>query len=249
VTPEADDGDWTAIRPGDAPRGAAPASEGRPAVHVGRRTVLGVLGLTGIGIFAGARIDGALSGPLSSVGGALGGLGALVPGADSFRIYTVTAGLPDIDRSTYRLKVNGLVDRPAELSLDDLAALPRTSFSHTFQCVTGWRVPNVHWQGVRLADLLDHVGAHSSARALRFYSADGTYTESLTMSQAHLPDVLVADHMLGTEVSSAHGGPVRLYGYKSIKWLDRIEVTDTVVPGYWEDNGYPLDAWIGGQAP
>jgi DMSO/TMAO reductase YedYZ molybdopterin-dependent catalytic subunit len=60
----------------------------------------------------------------------------------------------------------------------------------------------------------------------------------------------VAYELEGDELSDAHGGPVRLYiapmyGYKSIKWLDRIEVTDEVVPGYWEDRGYDVDAWIG----
>ena len=57
--------------------------------------------------------------------------------------------------------------------------------------------------------------------------------------------------MLDANVTADHGGPVRLYvapmyGYKSIKWMNRIEVTNEVVPGYWEDNGYPVDAWIGG---
>ena len=60
--------------------------------------------------------------------------------------------------------------------------------------------------------------------------------------------------MLGADVTADHGGPVRLYvapmyGYKSIKWLNRIEVTDKVVDGYWEGYGYPADAWIGGSAP
>ena len=73
------------------------------------------------------------------------------------------------------------------------------------------------------------------ATALRFFSADGAYTESLTLSQAHLPDILVADKMLGANVTSDHGGPVRLYvapmyGYKSIKWLNRIEVTNRLSP-------------------
>ena len=52
--------------------------------------------------------------------------------------------------------------------------------------------------------------------------------------------------MLGANVTADHGGPVRLYvapmyGYKSIKWMNRIEVTNEVVPGYWEDNGYPVE--------
>jgi DMSO/TMAO reductase YedYZ molybdopterin-dependent catalytic subunit len=90
----------------------------------------------------------------------------------------------------------------------------------------------------------------AGAKALRFRSFDGTYTESLTLEQARRDDVLVAYELEGEELSDAHGGPVRLYvapmyGYKSIKWLERIEVTDEVVPGYWEERGYDTDAWIG----
>ena len=86
--------------------------------------------------------------------------------------------------------------------------------------------------------------------ALHFTSFDGVYTESLTLDQARLPNVIVAYQMLGGPVTREHGGPVRLYvapmyGYKSIKWLSTISVVDSVEPGYWEDNGYAVDAWIG----
>jgi DMSO/TMAO reductase YedYZ molybdopterin-dependent catalytic subunit len=65
-----------------------------------------------------------------------------------------------------------------------------------------------------------------------------------------LPNVIVAYQMLGGPVTREHGGPVRLYvapmyGYKSIKWLSSISVVDHVEPGYWEDNGYAVNAWIG----
>ena len=88
------------------------------------------------------------------------------------------------------------------------------------------------------------------ASAVRFTSFDGAYTESLTLEQARRRDVILAYEMEGSAVSSAHGGPVRLYvapmyGYKSIKWLDGIELTSRVVPGYWEQRGYDVDAWVG----
>jgi DMSO/TMAO reductase YedYZ molybdopterin-dependent catalytic subunit len=224
--------------------------DGAGITHVGRRTVLGLFGVGALGIALGSRIDNTVGGALTRVSSSLGGLGALVPGADNFRIYTVTGTLPHLDRATYRLKVEGMVERPLSLSLEDLAGLPRTELTHYFQCVTGWRVPDVHWSGVKLSDVLDRAGVRPGATALRFFSADGVYTESLTLTQARLPEVIVADAMIGSEVTPEHGGPVRLYvapmyGYKSIKWLDRIQVTNTVTPGYWEDNGYPVDAWIG----
>jgi len=221
--------------------------------HVGRRAVLGMAALGAAGIAFGASIDNAVGGTLTRISNDLGALGALVPGADEFRIYTVTGSIPVISPAAYRLRVDGMVKRPLDLSLGDLRAMRRTRLVHYFQCVTGWRVPSVHWEGVRLSEILSHAGATESATALRFFSGDGVYTESLTISQALLPDVLVADRMIGDDVTADHGGPVRLYvapmyGYKSIKWLDRIEVTDTVTPGYWENFGYPVNGWIGGIA-
>jgi DMSO/TMAO reductase YedYZ molybdopterin-dependent catalytic subunit len=128
--------------------------------------------------------------------------------------------------------------------------MPPTMLVRDFQCVTGWRVPGVHWQGVAVSELLDRAGVKAGASALRFFSFDGTYTESLTLAQARRPDVIAAYSMLGGPVSTQHGGPVRLYaapmyGYKSLKWLSRITVTNQVDPGYWEQQGYSVDGWVG----
>ena len=119
-----------------------------------------------------------------------------------------------------------------------------------FQCVTGWRVRDVPWSGVLLSDLLTKAQADRTAAAVHFSSFDGVYTESLTMSQAHRSDMLIATHMYGQPIPQEHGAPVRLvaaamYGYKSIKWLSGITVASTVITGYWEDDGYDVDAWVG----
>jgi DMSO/TMAO reductase YedYZ molybdopterin-dependent catalytic subunit len=128
--------------------------------------------------------------------------------------------------------------------------MPPTNLTRDFQCVTGWRVHDVPWTGVRLGDVLDRAGVQRDARAVRFRSFDGTYTESLTLDQARRPDVIVAYRFEGKDLSRIHGGPVRLYvapmyGYKSLKWLDTIELTREVVPGYWENYGYDVDGWVG----
>jgi len=128
--------------------------------------------------------------------------------------------------------------------------MPPTMITKDFQCVTGWRVHNVRWTGVRLSELLDKAGVQPTAKALRFTSFDGVYTESLTLDQARRDDVMVAYDLEGKPLSSDHGGPARLYvapmyGYKSCKWLDGIEVVDRVVPGYWENDGYDVDGWVG----
>jgi DMSO/TMAO reductase YedYZ molybdopterin-dependent catalytic subunit len=120
-----------------------------------------------------------------------------------------------------------------------------------FQCVTGWRVTGVHWEGVPLSHVMDLVGVKPEAVALSFDSYDRTDTESLTLGQARRPDVIIAHRMLGGPVTTEHGGPVRLYvapmfGYKSLKWLSGIRAVGRVEPGYWEQNGYPVNGWIDG---
>ncbi len=211
-----------------------------------------MLGLGAVGIVGGSRIQGAIGTVLNPIQSAdPTGITSLIPGGDGFRLYTVTSGFPSESAADYRLTVDGLVDRPLTLTVADLQAMAPTRLVKAFQCVTGWRVPNVHWIGVTLSDLLDRAGVQASGQALRFESFDRTYTESLTMAEARRPDVIAAYSMLGGPVSTAHGGPVRLYaapmyGYKSCKWLSRIQVVDRVVPGYWEQAGnYDVEAWVG----
>jgi DMSO/TMAO reductase YedYZ molybdopterin-dependent catalytic subunit len=232
----------------DASDGLASEDLGRP---VGRRIVLGMLGLGALGVVFGKRLQSAESSALTPIETRdPTGLTALVPAGDRFRYYSITDNEPQRSAADYQLTVGGLVERPMTLTMADLATLPQTSLIKDFQCVTGWRVPGVHWSGVALPDLLDHVGVQKGASALTFTSFDGAYTESLTLDQARRRDVLVATQMLGGPVSRHHGGPVRLYvapmyGYKSCKWLGGIQLVSAVVPGYWENNGYDVDAWVG----
>jgi len=211
---------------------------------------LGILGLGAIGVATGAAIQGWLERNVSPIiGRDPTGLFALLP-IGRFRIYTVTGDLPDRSRADYRLRVRGLVDTPLDLRFAELASMPVTRVTRDFQCVTGWRVPDVQWAGVRLRDLLDRAGVQSDAGAVRFVSFDGAYSESLTLEQARRDDVLVAYELEGEPLSSEHGGPARLYvapmyGYKSCKWLGAIELTARVEPGYWEQRGYDVDAWVG----
>jgi DMSO/TMAO reductase YedYZ molybdopterin-dependent catalytic subunit len=227
--------------------GRTPEAAGTP---VGRRVFLGLVGVGAAGVLLGARAQDWLErmvGPLIAKDGT--GLAALLP-VGRFRIYTVTGDLPSRSRSDWSLKVGGLVDHPFELSYDELLRMPATQMTRDFQCVTGWRVPSVQWKGVRLSHLLDRAGVQPGAKALRFHSFDGAYSESLTLAQARRPDVIAAYRFEGDPLSDMHGGPVRLYvapmyGYKSLKWLDRIEVTKDVEEGYWEVRGYDVDGWVG----
>jgi DMSO/TMAO reductase YedYZ molybdopterin-dependent catalytic subunit len=205
---------------------------------LGRKAFLGLLGLTAGALFLGKKAGAALD---------------FVPGptsVDGFVIYTVTNGYPSFDPHTFTLRVGGLVNHPLTMSLDQILRHPAVTERRFYQCVTGWTVPNATWTGIRLATLLDRVQPHANAHAVKFYSFDGVYTESLTMEQARHPDVLLAYKLNAKPLSTAQGAPLRLvvpgmYGYKFIKWLDRVELIPQPIDGYWEQNGYDRDAYIG----
>jgi DMSO/TMAO reductase YedYZ molybdopterin-dependent catalytic subunit len=204
---------------------------------------LGLVGAGAVGVLLGSKVQDFLAehSPKSL---------SLLPLGAHFRFYNVAGDFRKRTPADYKLTVNGLVDHPFALSYDELRALPPTMLIKDFQCVTGWRVPNVHWTGVRLSHLLDQAGVQAKGTALLFTSFDGVYTESLTLDQARRADVIVAYDLDNKPLSDDHGGPVRLYvapmyGYKSCKWLEGIEVVDHVIPGYWEDEGYDVDGWVG----
>ncbi|MFI7139850.1 molybdopterin-dependent oxidoreductase [Streptomyces massasporeus] len=225
-----------------------PEERGTP---IGRRVFLGTLALGAAGVAAAPPLQRGLE---AFLGGAADedptGLTGLLPNGGGFRYYSVASSVPRKNAGTYRLTVDGLVDRPTTYTLDDLKALPQTRMVRDVQCVTGWRVPDTPFEGVRLSRILDAARVRPTARAIRFTCFDGTYTESLTLDQARRADVLVALRMQDKDLGHSHGGPVRLYVapmyfYKSAKWLSGITVTDEVRPGYWEERGYDVDAWVG----
>lgn len=223
----------------------------RRGAPVGRRVVLGILGLGAAGVALGSSIQDRFDSVLAEVSAKdPTGVTGLLPGGGGFRYYSVTSSVPKRNAENYRLTVGGLVDRPATYRLADLQAMPQQRLVHDVQCVTGWRVPKTAFSGVRLSALLAASGVRPEATAIRFDCFDGAYTESLTLQQARRNDVLVALTMQDKPVTHAHGGPVRLYAapmyfYKSAKWLSGITVTKSVEPGYWERLGYDVDAWVG----
>jgi DMSO/TMAO reductase YedYZ molybdopterin-dependent catalytic subunit len=176
-------------------------------------------------------------------------VGNLLP-AGGWRIYTISGSMPIFVPSSWRLRIDGLVTRPRTLSYQELSALPRAQQTSTFHCVTGWTVHNVHWAGVRFSDLLDLVQPLRSATAVRFVSAERPYEDSLTLEQLRLPDAMLAYELDGQPLSRPHGSPARvvlpeMYGYKGVKWLTRMELVARQPLGYWEQNGYDQDAWVG----
>jgi DMSO/TMAO reductase YedYZ molybdopterin-dependent catalytic subunit len=217
---------------------------------IGRRVFLGLAAFGVSGIVWGSKAAGLMEHLLGSVAVKDGtGLLGLLP-TGRFRIYSVTGRLPDRPPADWELDVGGLADTPYTVGYDDLLRMPAVELTKDFQCVTGWRVPEVRWKGVRLVDVIARAAPQAAAAAVEFESFDGAYTETLTLEQARRDDVIVAYELDGNPISSAHGGPVRLYvapmyGYKSLKWLQRITLVADPQPGYWERQGYDVDAWIG----
>ena len=172
----------------------------------------------------------------------------LVP--SGWRIYTVASTMPRFDPATWRLRVEGRVARPVELDYRQLRALPRAEQVSTFHCVTGWTVKNVHWAGVRFRDLLEAAQPAGGATMLTFVSAEVPYVDTLTLQQALLQDAMLAYEMDGKPLAREHGAPVRvvipeMYGYKNVKWVSKVVVGNDDSPGYWEQRGYDVDAWVG----
>jgi DMSO/TMAO reductase YedYZ molybdopterin-dependent catalytic subunit len=218
---------------------------GRP---IGRRAFLGVVG---VGLSSLAWGGDALDLAARSTLLLPEQLRAALPFGKGWRIYAVNPPYPAFDAATWRLRVEGLVKRPLSLSYAELLALPRADQTSDFVCVTGWSVDDVRWGGVRFADLLAAAGPLPAARALRFESAEDPYVDSLSLQQALEPDAMLATAMDGAPLERKHGAPARvvmpkMYGYKGVKWVQRIVVTDRVADGYWQQRGYDRDAWIGG---
>ena len=167
-----------------------------------------------------------------------------------WRIYTVNPPMPRFDQLTWELVIDGLVERPQRLSHAQLLTLPRVQQTSDFHCVTGWSVEGVRWAGVRFADLFDLARPMTRAAAVTFSSAEHPYTDTLSLEQALSPDALLAYEMDGSPLRREHGAPARvvmprMYGYKGVKWVERITLTEAPQVGYWEQRGYDLDAWVG----
>jgi DMSO/TMAO reductase YedYZ molybdopterin-dependent catalytic subunit len=215
-----------------------------------RRYGRGVFLLTAAGglssLVWGKAVWGHVSKAVSPVAGAVA---PFLP-TQGWRIYTVSGSMPTFDRATWRLEVGGLVEKRLSLSYDELRALPRAEQVSTFHCVTGWSVQNVHWAGVRLADVFSLAKPVPEAGGLQFVSAEIPYVDYLSMQQALLHDVMLAYEMDGKPLPREHGAPVRLvipemYGYKNVKWLAGVNLVTRPADGYWEQLGYDRDAWVG----
>jgi sulfoxide reductase catalytic subunit YedY len=154
-----------------------------------------------------------------------------------------------LDRERWWVGVGGLVQRAFDVTPETLASLPQVEQTSDFHCVEGWGVRDVAWQGVRVRDVLEQAGPLAEARFVSFSTLGGVYTDSLSLDQARRPDTLLATHLDGQPLPDRQGYPLRLvvpsmYGYKSVKWLARIQVEARRHVGFWERRGWQLDPYV-----
>jgi DMSO/TMAO reductase YedYZ molybdopterin-dependent catalytic subunit len=171
------------------------------------------------------------------------------------RFYRIDTALvpPRVDVGGWRLRLGGMVDRPFELTFDELLALPMVERPVTLSCVSnevgGDLVGNATWLGVPLADLLERAGVRAGAEQVVGESVDG-FTAGFPLAAAlDGRDALVAVAMNGEPLPVRHGYPARLvvaglYGYVSAtKWLTEIRLsTWGDERGYWIPRGWAREA-------
>ncbi len=170
--------------------------------------------------------------------------------------------------ANWKLKIDGLVQRPMALSIADLRALPARTQITRHDCVEGWSAIG-QWTGPQLGPLLKAAGLLPTAKYIVFHCADnyggeiskggaqstGLYYESIDLVDAFHPQTIIAHSMLGKPLTVAHGAPARMrierqLGYKQAKYVMRIEAVDSFAKmelgkgGYWEDRGYEWYAGI-----
>ncbi|MEL7255130.1 MAG: protein-methionine-sulfoxide reductase catalytic subunit MsrP [Pseudomonadota bacterium] len=152
----------------------------------------------------------------------------------------------------WSVKIDGMVDRPGDYAFEDIMSkMTVEERIYRFRCVERWAMI-VPWNGFELADLLDLAGVQSSAKYVAFETAmrpdempglrspviDWPYVEGLRMDEAMHPLTIMATGIYGRDIPNQNGAPLRLvvpwkYGYKSIKSIVRITLTDKEPPTAW----------------
>ncbi|MCL5256506.1 MAG: molybdopterin-dependent oxidoreductase [Chloroflexi bacterium] len=176
-------------------------------------------------------------------------VGALPPEiTPNNKFYIVTKNFvdPTINKAAWTLSIGGLVDRPYQLTYDELAAMSSASEYVTLECISnpvgGDLISNAQWRGVRLSDLLLRSGLKPGVQKVSLTAADD-YTDSIPLERAMAPQTMVVYEMSGQPLPMEHGYPARLlvpglHGYKSVKWVTRIEPVNYNFQGYWEQRGW-----------
>jgi DMSO/TMAO reductase YedYZ molybdopterin-dependent catalytic subunit len=175
----------------------------------------------------------------------------LTSNAEFYRI-DINTRPPEVDGAEWRLRVNGLVDTPLELTLDEIRAMPAQTQILTMQCISnpigGDLTSSSRWTGVLFKDLLAQAGVQASAAGAYITSTDGFY-EFVVMDDIMDERCLLVYEMNGEPLPVEHGFPLRVYipnryGMKQPKWIENIELAAEWMPGYWIDRGWDREALV-----
>ncbi|WP_027341743.1 molybdopterin-dependent oxidoreductase [Hamadaea tsunoensis] len=181
--------------------------------------------------------------------------GYVTSNKDFYRIDTAFFAEPQIDPSTWQLRIHGMVDREITVTYADLLDMPMVERYITLACVSnevgGDLIGNAKWLGVPVKGLLEKAGVHPDADQVVQRSVDGWTCGSPTEALTDGRDALLAVGMNGEPLPVVHGFPVRmvvpgLYGYVSAcKWLAELEVTTfAAFDAYWVPRGWSQQAVI-----
>jgi DMSO/TMAO reductase YedYZ molybdopterin-dependent catalytic subunit len=188
----------------------------------------------------------------SAAGFDVPGLAPLVTPIDDF--YTVDEEIVDpiVDVGAWRLRIDGAVDEPVELTYDELLALPQIEQHATLECISnpvgGDLISTATWTGIPMATLLERAGVRGGAVEV-VCRAVGGYSDSLPLADAMRSVTIVAVGMNGRALPRAHGYPARVlapgyFGMKQPKWLEHLEVVTEPYQGYWEQRGWTKAAVV-----
>ena len=168
--------------------------------------------------------------------------------SSSFPNYHISGMTPVLEQpDLWRLRVGGLVRQELELSIEDIRALDRLTYTVKHHCVEGWSAIAT-WTGMPLRAIADMAGVLADARYVRFDSFDAGYYNGWDLPSAMHPETILAYGFNDRALMPDHGAPLRLYaphkiGYKLTKYLTEITFTSERPGGHWEDQGYP---WFAG---
>jgi DMSO/TMAO reductase YedYZ molybdopterin-dependent catalytic subunit len=197
--------------------------------------------------------------------------GAVTP-TDKF-FYIQHYNRPEIDAATYKLKLTGLVTKPAELSLADLQGMRSVDLMNGYECsgtsprsVQGLS-SNGRFTGVRLRDVLRRAGVDDAAREVVFFGSDKgnedvvfrqqtlkvqqQFARSITLENAMKPDPILAWALNGKPLDREHGAPLRVimpgwYGVANVKWLSEIHLQEDRFLGNFQARWYRTVRAVGG---
>ena len=153
---------------------------------------------------------------------------------------------PRVDLSRWTFRIFGRVEAERVWTWEELSRLPRVEVVSDIHCVTRWSRFNNRWEGVRPRDLLAQVQIRPGARHVMVH-AENDYATNVPLEALLDDDVVLAVKHDGRPLHPDHGGPCRLvvprlYFWKSAKWVRGLELLEVNAPGFWEQNGYHLNA-------